>query len=73
MKPPFLFLSGFNYLIQQNIQIAIQYLFNTMNFYIEAVVGDAIVGEVVGADLFRTVGGADQLLASGAQRGLLLQ
>src|SRR5688572_29346217 len=59
--------------VEQRIQTAFHDLIELVQRQADAVIGDAILLEVIGADLFATVAGADHALALGAQlRHLLL-
>ena len=50
------------------IQITVHYLFYVVPFFVDAMVGDAIIGEVVGADFFGAISRTDLLLAECADR-----
>jgi hypothetical protein len=57
---------------RQLVQLAAQDLVDAVDGDVDPVVGDPVLGEVVGADLLRALAGAHLGAAVGGQLGLLL-
>lgn len=55
------------------IKITVHYSFDFVEFFVDTVVGDAILGKVVSANFFRAFAGADLFAAKSADFGLFLK